>query len=194
MRKSLASISLMLMLTLGLVPATISANTGPPIPHEQERALGYQTNPETPAFADHQSQDVTAVQQRFTDAVRRGDVPAAIAMLTDDATWAGTGLCAQTACVGKLAIQAEIAQQVASHVHITALSVTAHGTQVIQRAELRFDGLPVGIERIVGTATFTILADKIASFRFVPDLGDAQTLTFLKAQATRNFIRRLGDG
>ena len=195
MRKLSANILLMLILALAFVPATLSANTDPLIRHEQEGTLGYQNNPETLAFmAEPQGQDAIAVQQRFTDAVRRGDIAAAVAMLTDDATWAGTGLCAQVVCVCKMAIQAEIAQQIASHIHITALSVTADGAQVIQRAELRFAGFPAWIERIVGTATFTILGDKIASFRFMPDLGDAQTRTFVQAQATRNFIRRLGDG
>lgn len=195
MRKSLARISLGLMLALSLSPTAIAAETGPHLPYAQKGAPGYRSDRATPAIsASPQGQDAVAVQQRFTDAVRRGDIQAAVAMLADDANWAGTGLCAQVTCIGKEAIQAEIVQQVANHIRITALSVTANGTQVMQRAELRFDGLPAGVERIVGTATFTILGDKIAAFRFVPDLGDAQTRTFLTAQATRNFIRRLGDG
>lgn len=195
MRKSLARISLGLMLTLGLSPAAIAADTGPHIPDAQAGTSGYPSDRAAPAIpATPQGQDAIVVQQRFTDAVRRGDIRAAVAILTDDAIWSGTGRCAAVMCVGTMAIQAEIAQEIASHIRITALSVTANGTQVVQRAELRFDGLPAGIERIVGTATFAILGGKIASFRFVPDLGDAQTRTFLTDQATRNFIRRLGDG
>lgn len=195
MRKSSANAYLILILAIGLVPATVAANPGPSTGQGLQGAPGYWNDRGAPAVSIFQrEQDAIDVQQRFTDAVRRADIPAAVAMLTEDATWAGTGQCAQVMCVGKMAIGAEIAQEVANHIRITALSVTANGTQVIQRAELRFDGLPVGIERITGTAIFTIFGDMIVSFRFVPDPDDPQTLAFLKIQATRNFIRRLGDG
>src|SRR5207249_3721245 len=119
------------------------------------------------------------------DAVQLGTVLPAMAAVTDDIVLQGFGLCFETPCVGRAAVQKEIEREVADHLqHTTNLGpLRVTGDTLTSRFEARSDRIKAaGIERILVSATTVVRGDKITSIRWVLDSSDAQTAAYLKTR------------
>ena len=129
------------------------------------------------------AQDAPAtVVQRFFDTRNRYDVPATLALVTDDIRFVGGRFCPPTnPCVGREAVRAELQDFVtnrAQAVFVGAPQVT--GTRVVVRYEVRSDIFRLaGVDRIVSTATIEVRGNQLASHVAVPDASDAQTARYL---------------
>ena len=128
--------------------------------------------------------DPVAVQQQLLDALARGDVPASVALFTDDAVIdAQSGLCALEPCVGKAAIQKDLERYVRDKSRrTTVLNTYVTGNVLLTRFEARSATIKkAGMERIVLWGIREFRGDKIASSRCcLPDRTDAQTKRFLE--------------
>lgn len=116
----------------------------------------------------------------------RGDLAAVIAFYADNAVYEGLGLCAASPCVGKAAIQTEMARQIADHLVPTSVggSVRVVGDILTSRQEVRSDSIrAAGVDRIIVLATLEVKGGKITSHRQIPDATDPQTATYLQVQA-----------
>jgi ketosteroid isomerase-like protein len=122
--------------------------------------------------------DPAAVHQRYLDATNRGDVAAAVAMFAQDAVYQG-GSCQPNPCVGQVAIQGDIAGNVASHVSVTRLSAQVDGDTLTWRSEVAADGVrAAGVERIITLGTTQVRAATIVNHHFRFDTSDAQTAVY----------------
>ena len=157
--------------------------------------------------------DPATVLQRFSDARNRGDVPGALALVTDDIRFVGGPFCtADRPCVGTEAVRQDMQQFIAMHVQLTGVGAPAvAGTTVRQRFEARGDTIrAAGVERVISDLTVEVRDGKIVSYLEIPDTSDAQTARALAYQGSQqgppsapprtggggeaSFIRRLGDG
>ena len=127
--------------------------------------------------ASAQEADPTAVFGEFADAVNAGDVDAALALFTEDATWVRGGRCPPGACAGQAAIRAELEKDVADNHRIDIVDVQVTGNTLTARIELRSDGTreAEGIDRVIQTVTLEFSERKISAIEVVPDLTDPQT-------------------
>ncbi len=131
--------------------------------------------------------DPAAVVQRYRDALNRGDVAGAVALLTDDVIRQDDGGCAQVPCVGGAAVQKAFERVVAVNVRTTPVSTQVSGNTVTFRGEVRSDNTrAAGVERFIYVGTYEVRGDKIAAFRIRADESDPQTATY------RAFIRARG--
>ena len=128
--------------------------------------------------------DPAAVQQQLSDALARGDVPAAVALFTDDAVIdTESGLCASAPCVGKGAIQKDFERYVADKSRrVTSLGTFVAGNVVVTHFEARSATIQkAGVDRIILWGIREMKGDKIASSRCcLPDRTDSQTARFLE--------------
>jgi hypothetical protein len=128
--------------------------------------------------------DLVARGQQWLDALNAGNLDAAMAFMTDDAVWEGTGGCLAAPCVGTAAVRAEFATFAPDHVHVTVISSQVSGNTVTGKVEAASDTIrAAGVERIVLSYTVEWRGDKIASNRLALDTSDAQTATFLASLA-----------
>ena len=126
--------------------------------------------------ASAQEADPAAVFGEFADAVNAGDVDAALALFTEDATWVRGGRCPPGACAGQDAIRTELEKDVADNHRIHIVGVEVSGTTLTARIELRTDGTrEAGIERAIQTYTVEFDQEKISAVQVVPDLTDPET-------------------
>jgi len=127
--------------------------------------------------------DPVAVQQQLFDALARGDVGEAMALLTDDAVIdSESGLCAASPCVGKAAIRKDFERYVADKSRrVTPLSTYVSGNVLVTRFEARSDTIQkAGVDRIILWGIREMRGDKIASSRCcMPERTDPQTARFL---------------
>ena len=127
--------------------------------------------------------DPVAVQQQLFDALARGDVGEAMALLTDDAVIdSESGLCAGSPCVGKAAIRKDFERYVADKSRrITPLNTYVSGNVLVTRFEARSDTIQkAGVDRIILWGIREMRGDKIASSRCcMPERTDPQTARFL---------------
>ncbi len=126
--------------------------------------------------ASAQETDPDAVFDEFVDAVNGGDVDAALALFTEDATWTRGGRCPPGACVGTDAIRGELQKDVADHHQIVIIEVEVSGSMLTGRTELRTDVTRAeGIERAIQTVTLEFYGEKISSLEIAPDFTDPMT-------------------
>jgi hypothetical protein len=129
------------------------------------------------------AQDAPAtVVQRFFDARNRYDVPATLALVTDDFRFVGGPACtAANPCVGRDGLRANLQEFVANRAKATIVGAPqVSGTTVVVRIEVRSDLIRrAGVERIVNTVTLEVRGNQLASHVAVPDASDAQTAQFL---------------
>jgi SnoaL-like domain len=129
--------------------------------------------------------DPAAVHQRYLDATNRGDVDAAVALFAQDAVYQG-GSCQPAPCVGQVAIQGDIAGNVASHVHVTRLSAQSDGDTLTWRSEVVSDGVrAAGVERIITLGATQVRAATIVNHHFRFDTSDPQTAVYAAFLVTR---------
>jgi hypothetical protein len=128
--------------------------------------------------------DPAAVQQQLSDALARGDVPAAVALFTDDAVIdTESGLCASVPCVGKEAIRKDFERYVADKSRrVTSLGTFVAGNVVVTHFEARSAQIEkAGVNRIILWGIREMKGDKIASSRCcLPDRTDSQTARFIE--------------
>jgi hypothetical protein len=128
--------------------------------------------------------DAAAVQQQLFAALDGGDVPAALALFTDDAVIdAESGLCAKAPCVGKTAIQKDLERFVADKSRrVNVLNTYGSGNVLVTRFEARSATIQkAGVERIILWGIREMRGDKIASYRCcMPERTDPQTAHFLE--------------
>jgi hypothetical protein len=127
--------------------------------------------------------DPAAVQQQLYTALARGDVGAAVALFTDDAVIdSESGFCANAPCVGKAAIQKDLARYVTDKSRrMTALNTYVSGNVVLTRFEARSATIQrAGVDRIILWGIREMRGDKIATTRCCqPERTDPQTARFL---------------
>jgi SnoaL-like protein len=134
------------------------------------------------AFANfHHVAGVWSIQR---DHVALGDVPGAMAAVTDDIVLQGFGLCLDAPCVGKAAVQKEIEREVADHqkypTSLSPLSVT--GDTMTTRWGISSDSITsAGVERVVVSTATVVRGDKVAAIKWVLDATDVQTASYLKS-------------
>ncbi len=128
-----------------------------------------------------QTPDLAGVYRGFIDAVNRGDVNGALALMTDDAQLLGTPGC-MTSCRGKAAVRQDLEQDVAAHLQIQSLgSLEVSGSTVKAKTAHRADVLRgTGVSRAIINETFTFQGDKISRANFEPDVSDPQTATLIR--------------
>jgi hypothetical protein len=128
--------------------------------------------------------DPAAVQQQLSDALARGDVPAAVALFTDDAVIdTESGLCASVPCVGKEAIRKDFERYVADKSRrVTPLGTFVAGDVVVTHFEARSAQIEkAGVHRIILWGIREMKGDKIATSRCcLPDRTDSQTARFIE--------------
>jgi hypothetical protein len=128
--------------------------------------------------------DPAAVQQQLSDALARGDVPAAVSLFTDDAVIdTESGLCASVPCVGKEAIRKDFERYVADKSRrVTSLGTYVAGNVVVTHFEARSAQIEkAGVSRIILWGIREMKGDKIASSRCcLADRTDSQTARFLE--------------
>jgi hypothetical protein len=128
--------------------------------------------------------DPAAVQQQLSDALARGDVPAAVALFTDDAVIdTESGLCASVPCVGKDAIRKDFERYVLDKSRrVTSLGTFVAGNVVVTHFEARSSTIEkAGVDRIILWGIREMKGDKIAASRCcLPDRTDSQTARFLE--------------
>lgn len=134
------------------------------------------SNPAAPLLA--------ALLQRQLDALNRGDVAGVMATFTDDAVLDGPGLCAPTACTGRVTVQREIEREVAGGVRISLAGVQAAPPRITGVATATSPAVrAAGVTRIALTFAAEARGDRIAAMRWAFDRGDAQTAAALAASS-----------
>jgi hypothetical protein len=132
----------------------------------------------TPATISADSPQETTYRQ-FINAINQGNASAAIALLTDDVSLQGTPGCLARPCQGKVAVGADIQQDIAGHLFIQQLgTVFVSGNTLKSNTAHRADIIkPLGISRVIinETFTFTSQGDKISKIVFDPQTSDPQT-------------------
>ncbi len=128
-------------------------------------------------------QDVRTVFERHVENLNRGDLTSVMEDYADDAVFQAAD-CARSPCVGKAAIQRAHAREIADHARITISDIEVSGETLTSRFEARSDLIrSFGVERIAGRLTVESRDGKISLPRAALDLSDAQTATYLQAQA-----------
>ncbi len=123
-----------------------------------------------------QGADLAAIFGQFADAVNQGDVDAALALFTEDATWVRGGVCPPGACVGQAAIRTEIERDIANNHQLDIVDIQVSGTTLTARVEVRTDATrAAGVERIIQVFTLEFREDKISALQLRPDLTDPET-------------------
>jgi hypothetical protein len=131
-----------------------------------------------PALA--QQPEPSAVLVGLTDALSRGDLAASMGFFTEDAAFLGGQNCFPTACLGKAAIQRELAAEVAGHARVAITHVHADGNIVSGRSEVREDiARAAGVERFVEGFVSVVRDGRVASLVTTPDVSDPETVRFL---------------
>ena len=143
------------------------------------------TSTPTPTATAAPQPDLVAIYRADIDARNRGDITTAISFYTDDAVQVGGGACRAAPCVGKVAVQREAELEVAGHLQLTIVgNPQVSGNVLTSREEHRNDAIrAAGIDRVINNVTSTFIGNKISRRAIEPDLTDAQTAAFARAQA-----------
>lgn len=129
--------------------------------------------------------DPVVWHQQWVDAINAGNATAAAALLADNVTMSGGLTCSPT-CVGKAAVQREIAAEIAGRVNIRRTAASAFVGEVTSQEEHRADLVrAAGVERVIVMTTVKFRDEKIASIQVVPDARDAQTARFIQFVTSR---------
>jgi hypothetical protein len=129
--------------------------------------------------------DPASLAHREVAAESRGDVAAALALYSDDAIVQYGGLC-WTGCVGKDAIQKELARRVAANNHAKIVGEYVSGNVAVVKTEVRLidkSGRPLewspGVDRVVVWDIYEVRGSKIAIVTLVGQHTDPQTARFI---------------
>ena len=118
-----------------------------------------------------QQVDRVALAQQWMEIRNRGDVDAAMALLTDTAVAAHGPCPLQSPCVGEAN-----RPFIASGTQHTITSIQVSGSAVVGQLEIRNAATrAAGVERAVRTFLIQMPQDKIAAYIAIPDLTDSQT-------------------
>ncbi len=125
--------------------------------------------------------DPAAVVKQLLAAENAGNLDAALAFFTDDATIqinAPNQLCP---CAGQAAIRQELARRLALHRQFTVVNSQVSGSTVSDRIEMRGDDArQAGVDRFIAVRTYTFKDGKSVSLSGVFDMSDPQTATFAR--------------
>jgi hypothetical protein len=102
-------------------------------------------------------------------------VGAAMMHFAPDAIKVGGARCFPTACTTLAGIRSEWEFDVANHINVKILDLHRHGNTEIARAELRADGFPPGVERIIVVVSAVLRGDQFTAFTAIRDVTDPQT-------------------
>lgn len=120
--------------------------------------------------------DLEAIFGEFQDALNAGDVDAALALVTDDATFEAGPMTFS----GQAQLRKAFEMQVSQNRQVTIVSSEVSGDTVTAQLEVRSkQATACGVERVVGTQTATFSDDKISRLVFQDDPSDEQTATVL---------------
>lgn len=123
--------------------------------------------------------DPSAVVQQYIEADNRGDTAVMLGLLSDDTSISGLGLCAQSPCVGKAAIEREIARGQADKTQHTIVGMDVSGNTATARlAHQNEISRAAGVDRFIVISTFTVTNGKISAVQRKFDTSDPQTVTF----------------
>jgi hypothetical protein len=124
--------------------------------------------------------------QQLIDGIDTGDAAAAIAVFADDAVSEGGPACATSPCVGKPAIQGDIAVYVHESVSFSACSTESSANTATARCEVRTNGTRrAGIDRFIASLIVEMRDGKLSAFRWgALDIADQQTATYWATHGT----------
>ena len=109
----------------------------------------------------------------------RGDVAAALALYSDDATIQYGGLC-WNPCVGKAAIQKELERRVEARNRWKVIGKYVSGNVAVVQTELRIGYIEQsGVDRVIVWCIYELAGDKIAVVTLVGQRTDPQTARFI---------------
>jgi hypothetical protein len=137
----------------------------------------------TPAPAEDYGQakvNPALLAEQDLAAESRGDVAAALALYSDDATIQYGGLC-WTPCVGKAAIQKELERRAAAKNQFKIIGKYVSGNVAVVQTELRIGYIEKsGVDRVVIWNIYEVTGDKIAVATLVGQRTDPQTARFIE--------------
>ena len=121
-----------------------------------------------------------SLAQQDLAAESRGDVAAALALYTDEAIVQYGGLCSPT-CVGKDAIQKELARRVAAKNRFTIIGKYVSGNVAVVKTALRIGYIEKsGVDRVIVWCIYEVKGDKIAVVTLAGQRTDPQTARFIE--------------
>ena len=125
--------------------------------------------------------------QRLADAIARGDVAAASALYTDDASvdvHAPGSLCSAAPCVGKVAIQKDLERRASLKQQTIITNTYVFGNVVTFRGELRNEAVQkAGSDRAIVWGIYETRGDKFSrAHTGIFERADPQTARFLEWQ------------
>src|SRR5436190_12395458 len=124
--------------------------------------------------------DPASLAERELAAETSGDVAAALALYSDDATVQYGGLC-WPPCVGKAAIQKELERRVEAKNRWTITGKYVSGNVAVVQTELRIGFIePSGVDRVIVWCIYETKDNKIAVVTLVGQRTDPQTARFIE--------------
>ena len=121
-----------------------------------------------------------SLAQQDLAAESRGDVAAALALYTDEAIVQYGGLCSPT-CVGKDAIQKELARRVAAKNQWKIIGKYVTGNVAVVQTELKIGYIEgSGVDRVIVWCIYEVKGDKIAVVTLAGQRTDPQTARFIE--------------
>ena len=125
--------------------------------------------------------DPLTLRELYYVALNAGDVAWVMSLYADDATYEGIGSCRLQPCVGRAAIEREIARQVEDQAFVVLLDGQAEGDTARGRWEADATRVRLaGVERVTGTDVVTVRAGRIVANRVTYDSNDPQTARLLE--------------
>jgi hypothetical protein len=136
-----------------------------------------------------QTIDPGTLRRQQIEALNASNVVAVMETFNDDAVYLGTGLCAESACVGKAAIQKEIERQTAERTLVTIVSRQVTGpTTSVGRINMQSNSIrDAGVDRIAASDNLELKNNRFSKVEVVLDLADAKTAGYqaiVRSQAT----------
>jgi hypothetical protein len=124
--------------------------------------------------------DPASLAEQDLAAETRGDVAAALALYSDDATIQYGGLC-WTPCVGKAAIQKELERRVEARNRWKIIGKYVSGNVAVVQTELQIGFIEAsGVDRVVVWIIYETKGDKIAVATLAGQRTDPQTARFIE--------------
>jgi hypothetical protein len=121
-----------------------------------------------------------SLAQQELAAETRGDVAAALAFYGDDAVVQNGGLCG-TGCVGKAAIEKELARRVGAKNRWTILGKYVSGNVAVLKTALQIGFIEgSGVDRVIVWCIYEVKGDKIAVATTIGQRTDPQTARFIQ--------------
>jgi hypothetical protein len=132
----------------------------------------------------------------FLDARNRGDLDAALALVSDDLAYVDGVTCpAASPCVGRDVVRRQLADDMAEGTVTTILDGSRVSGARVQLTALTWapELEVLGVDRVLATITAEAPDGKLTLFRSDPDRRDARTAWWLGHRAARRSRRRRGE-